>query len=134
MRLTWLAVLIFSAAAFGQSPSDAHCTPLKNLHETACSFGDGTGEVISSTSISHFTAEQWDKAYYALIKADDDAEAKSVHEIDEAKAQELSAEKARAALEKKAHSVHRKKECVAASFKWAYGACWLKDEVSPEAR
>src|SRR5579864_2010334 len=85
-QIAWFAVLILSSAALGQSPSstDVLCTPLEHLNETACSFGDGSGEIVSPSSVKHFTAEEWGRMYPTLIKADDDAKAEQIRSNTEA--------------------------------------------------
>jgi hypothetical protein len=131
-------LLTVSSVALGQSAhdSDVTCQKFEFLRETACTFGDGSGEVITDDSVSHHSAEQWAKLFPALVKADADAGASRVKKNEEAFARvEAESAKQKAKLdaeiaEEEALShftlSRDKKGCLRAGYAWQQGTCVSK--------
>jgi hypothetical protein len=136
MKTLILALFVaVSAAALGQSThdSDVACLKLTHLEETACTFGDGSGEVLTDSSVSHYSAAEWTDALPVLIKAEDDARAARTKANEELLAR-TQAEFAKDAARVKAEDARAffttgrdKKGCVRAGYAWQHGECVDKD-------
>jgi hypothetical protein len=113
------------------------CQKFQFLQETACTFGDGSGEVITADSVSHHSAEQWTKEFPALVKADAEAEANMVKtneevftRLAEESAKEQAAQDAEIAedvAQIRLTHTGNKKPCVRAGYVWQHNACVSKE-------
>ena len=122
-------LLLMTGAALAQEDMhkyDSECIQLRNLEESACTYGDGTGLLIGSDSTTHYTAKEWAQTLRTEIEKDKADAGRAMWRGPVLPAAPL-AMPAPPPAPVKAAAITDKKQCKAAGLTWSRGTCSLKD-------